>query len=355
MLALFKRAKVGELGAGIQAFLVAIVVSSFSYNATALTVAPQVRLPAEFTFKDVVHIKHTRIMLADIATCAGTQRICDEASGVDLGPVPEAGQVTYLPKAKLLKLLTQEWPWAAVTVTGAHSVKIVPIVETITEDQVKVALMQWIKDHQPVETDIRIIVESVQLPKPVVVTPGDYRLVFPFYSSEHEDSWSRLDWIGSKFIGTKNIEIVRESGGGKKVDRFHATVQCAASVQVPVTSQRILQGTILRDRHIEMGWQPLQRTHHEFIRNKKELYGRVLTRSLQIGEGITRSQVKIPQIVKRGELLQLTVSRNGLEVVSEVKALGHGGYGDTIYAKPAGTNKKLRVRIVAPGKAEALF
>src|SRR5690606_1287664 len=123
-----------------------------------------------------------------------------------------------------------------------------------------------------------------------------------------------------------------------------AIVHCETSVRVPVTAQRVTRGMVLRDRHLEMGWQPVGRTDHDFIRTKEQLVGKIMKRSLQIGEGITRAQIKVPQIVRRGQLLELTVKRNGLQVTSEVKAMENAGYGDTIDVMHMGNHKRMRAR-----------
>jgi flagella basal body P-ring formation protein FlgA len=128
----------------------------------------------------------------------------------------------------------------------------------------------------------------------------------------------------------------------------------ALEALLPVAARDLAKGDVIGEDDLTDGWVPLARTAVKLADTDETLAGRRLRRAVAAGQPIALSQVEAPVVVRRGQLVQLEMSDNGLAVTGQVKALGNGGYGQEIDAVYPATKKKLRVRVVDAGTVQYL-
>jgi flagella basal body P-ring formation protein FlgA len=319
-------------------------------GAMPLAVAPQVAMPAVFTIDEATEIETDRIYLGLIADCSGYAKICEEAYGVDLGHSPEPGKHAYLQKAKLERLLSAEWGEAAIEVVSSDTIKLFGAYVEVDGEAVAEALRQELVTKFGPETPFEVRVDKVQMGTPIKVRPMPYTLRFPVLESTEPGNH---DWILKHFSGHQNLEVHlvrdRDTGTGES---FFVSAQFTLRRLLPVPKANLARGATVRREDLESVMVEIRRESARYAASAAEVVGKRLTRAAPSGSPIQLSQLEVPEVVKRGDLVTLEILTKGLTVTSRVKVMEDGGYGQVIEALHPTTKKRLRVRVVDQSTVE---
>ncbi len=85
------------------------------------------------------------------------------------------------------------------------------------------------------------------------------------------------------------------------------------------------------------------------LKEATEAIGKELTQSLPAGRPLTYSVLKNPIVIRRGQRVTLLYKSPGIEVRGSGTALGDGGKGERISAKPLRTSRALTGVVLRPG------
>ena len=326
-----------------------------------LRFAPQVARPATFTFKAQAEIAGDRVLLKDVATCAGLDVVCAEAAGVDLGQAPPPGKTVHLTREHLVDLLTHEWDATAIEVVAPTGLKIAAAAIEVATDEIESelrrVLLQAFPDESPksataAAAKFRVELGKVQVTGKHRLRPGEHRIEFPALSgigARHED------WLLKNVHGAQRLEVrYVPVDAPEAFEAYQVTATFVVKKNVPVAAQSMNAGAIVRDEDLDTAWVEIGRGGQKICADRAEAVGRRLKRPAPIGAPLTPAQLEIPMIVHRGQTLKLTMTSGGLTVTGHVKSMGEGSYGQVIEAFYPTTKKRLKVRIVDASTVEYL-
>lgn len=305
--------------------------------------APQVQVPARFTFKPEIEVREGLVALAAVATCAGDSSICEEAYAVDLGAAPSPGKQLTLTRDRIAAVLRAEWPGVPLELDGAASVRVKAAFDGLEVETVEGRLVERVRELSSAQPDFRIKVDHVSVPKGEKLRPGACRIEFPLLDGLVDRS---PDWLARKLVGHQRLEAecVYE-GDGQRAHLFTASAHFALERLLPVSRRDLPRGEPVRVDDFELAWTELGKEHAGLVEDVEAARGRRLTRPLKVGRPLLWSQLELPVAVRRGQVVRLSMRRGALDVSGQVKALGNGGYGQVIDAMYMTTRKKLKVRV----------
>jgi flagella basal body P-ring formation protein FlgA len=305
--------------------------------------APQVQVPARFTFKPEVEVREGLIALAALATCAGDSSICEEAYAVDLGAAPPPGKQLTLTRDRIAAGLRAEWPGIALELDGAASVRVKAAFDGLQVETVESRLMERVRELSEAQPDFRISVDHVSVPKGEKLRPGACRVEFPLLDGLEGRS---PDWLARKLAGNQRLEAECIYEGGKqRAHAFTASAHFALKRLLPVSRRDLPRGEPVRVDDFESAWTDVGKEHTGVVEDVEAARGRRLTRPLVVGRPLFWSQRELPTAVRRGQIVRLSMRRGTLDVSGQVKVLSNGGYGQVIDAMYMTTRKKLKVRV----------
>jgi flagella basal body P-ring formation protein FlgA len=172
-----------------------------------------------------------------------------------------------------------------------------------------------------------------------------------FSSAEHLDLKVREP---GPLVGRGTVRI-RVAGGSKGHRNYFVSVRRALRIVAMRVDETARAGTDLAavvatpdttwvDRLID--WQ-------EFRKYGEKRGGWSLARPLAAGKRVSRSDLRPTVLIHRGQNVEWTVRRGGLEIRSTVRARSDGALGEWILVQSAFENRLRRLCVVGPGRVSA--
>ena len=82
----------------------------------------------------------------------------------------------------------------------------------------------------------------------------------------------------------------------------------------------------------------------------KQIVGKIAVRNLIAGKPVRQSDLKAPQLISRGQSVNITSRAGGLIVTMKGKALGNARAGDRIWVQNQSSNKRVEGEVTAEGE-----
>jgi len=322
-------------------------------TATQAEMAPQVPLAATLSFKPNAEVEGERLYLGSLADCQGMREICSEVYGIDLGPSPEPGRTVTWHPDKIKGILSKEWPNADIRIAGAKVTKITATSIPLTEDKVEAALRSLLDDQFTEDSLLKVTVDKVMLPPGLRLRPGEYIIEFPDLTREHLEA---PDWVIKRLSGNIRLTFVcRQLGGDESRTVLSASVHLSVQALTPVLSKPLAKGDELTESNLTSEMITLGRTGTHFVSHFDEIKGRRLRRPLPAGSPILPSDIELPRLVHRGQMVRLKVDGDNVAISGSVKLMADGVTGQVIDAQYPATKKKMRVRVIDANTVQHVF
>jgi len=123
--------------------------------------------------------------------------------------------------------------------------------------------------------------------------------------------------------------------------------------EIPALTRAIMPGEEIGEGDITWQKIPSTRLSQTFITRKEDIIGKMpLSKILQPGQPLNRSDVKAPVAIKKGEMATVSYKSEGLFLSSQAQALQDGGKGDTIRFAAGPEKKQIQAKVVGPNEAE---
>jgi flagella basal body P-ring formation protein FlgA len=320
-----------------------VAICFFSNPACASDVAKQVRLPVSFDFSNEVEVSGDRVQLLDAATCSGRQEICEEAYGVDLGAAPNPGKIKFISRNEIKKMLKSEWPDAEVEINGGQTLRIKAKFVKLTKEIVREALEETLLSKMAGIDRVKVLIKKLQMTSAILVRPGEFNIRFPVFESISNQG--SVDYLAKSLGGHQNLEVVYGDVDSGYEKSFNVGASLELSMLLPVASHNIVRGSLLKGQDFAMAWVKLGNGKRKYVTNIKDLRGFKAKRGVSVGEAVKSNQIMRPHVISRGQVVKLNMSKNGIEVTGQIRALENGGHGEFITAEYLKTKKHIRVRI----------
>lgn len=133
------------------------------------------------------------------------------------------------------------------------------------------------------------------------------------------------------------------------------TVEIQLSVdierQLPVASDRIMNGDIIDERDIEMRWISVPHNRDQMVSKQEEVIGKTIRRTLVPGQPIRLADISSKFLIEAGDQVQLIFESDGIQIQIAVEARQSGAQDEEISFYSNETRKRYQGKISGPGVA----
>jgi len=150
--------------------------------------------------------------------------------------------------------------------------------------------------------------------------------------------------MGKTTIGVKCI--------GSKPWSLHVPVTISVYKDVLVASRQLQKGTILTEADIKLKKMDLAKLHYGFFEELKQGTGKKLKRRLLAGAVLTPAILKNPQLIRRGQKINIMAQSGRMVIRMDGKALANGAVGERIKVMNEKSGKKLEGVITSTGEVK---
>ncbi|UTW46395.1 flagellar basal body P-ring formation protein FlgA [bacterium SCSIO 12696] len=151
---------------------------------------------------------------------------------------------------------------------------------------------------------------------------------------------------GGKLVGKSTVGV---RCTGSKPWTLYVPVTVMAYAEVATANHPMQRGTLLSADDFSLVQQALHQLPAGYMESPGELIGKELTRTVGAGKTLTRSMLKSPTLIQRGQQVTLIAQSSNFEVRMNGKALGKGGKGDRIRVQNLSSKKVVEGIINAQG------
>lgn len=146
---------------------------------------------------------------------------------------------------------------------------------------------------------------------------------------------------------------VKVSCNGSSPWSIYVPVKVDVFAQVAVASRNLSRGKSLSADDIRFARVNVAQSGPGYFEVPDDLIGMELKRSLRAGETLSRSMIRPPMVVKRGDAVSLEASIAGIQVVTMGEALANGHVGQRIRVRNARSRRIIDAEIIGPGRVQA--
>lgn len=133
------------------------------------------------------------------------------------------------------------------------------------------------------------------------------------------------------------------------------TVEIQISVdierQLPVASERIMNGSIIVERDIEMRWISVPHDRGQLVSEPEDLIGKTIRRTVVPGQPIRYADISSDFLIEAGDQVQLIFENQGIQIQIVVEARQSGAQDEEISFYSNETRRKYQGKISGPGVA----
>lgn len=203
----------------------------------------------------------------------------------------------------------------------------------IDHQEMEQILNNFLAEQSELLPQVELRLTSVQFPPPYKVPVGRI---------EHQLISARPGVIGSRRIALMtrvNDQIVSNQS---------IRIELEAMAEIAVARESLRRGTVLTENLIEMRYQDISRLS-EPIFDVADAVGKMVKRTLRLGEPLQAQQVEFPPVIKRGERVVIEVQSAGMTLSAIGEARQDGRTGESIRVVNIGSSREVVSRVVAPG------
>ena len=129
----------------------------------------------------------------------------------------------------------------------------------------------------------------------------------------------------------------------------HVRATVTAEVALPMLTAAMNRGDIIGPGDVEWRTQQVSRALVGYLVNDQKIIGKELRKHLRAGSPLRASDLMSPQIVDRGQTVDLVAQSAGLVVNMQGKALANGSEGDRLLVKNLSSGKRVEGLVLASG------
>jgi flagella basal body P-ring formation protein FlgA len=122
--------------------------------------------------------------------------------------------------------------------------------------------------------------------------------------------------------------IAVDIGAGERLVEIYGRV--TETREVPVLLREVDRREVIRAADVGSRRMDIRRLPRTAVRDAAEIVGMAARRPLRAGETVAASDVELPRLVLRGQLVTMTYKRPGLTLTARGRALSDAALGDTV-------------------------
>jgi len=142
---------------------------------------------------------------------------------------------------------------------------------------------------------------------------------------------------------------------GKEERAFFVTARVDIQGEAIFAARELNRDDVIGPEDIEIREVSLSRLPSNVIRNPEEVMGMMVAARVRQGEPLRTTALEAPELIKRGDLVQIVVETRGMRVESRGIAKENGRMRDVIKVMNMGSNKIVYGHVTAVGEVRVPF
>ncbi len=142
---------------------------------------------------------------------------------------------------------------------------------------------------------------------------------------------------------------------GKEERAFFVTARVDIQGEAIFAARELNRDDVIGPEDIEIREVSLSRLPSNVIRNPEEVMGMMVAARVRQGEPLRTTALEAPELIKRGDLVQIVVETRGMRVESRGIAKENGRMRDVIKVMNMGSNKIVYGQVTAVGEVRVPF
>lgn len=288
-------------------------------------------------------VKHSPVVLGDVAELHGPKGDVDRFSKLELCPAPAAGKPRLVTAAGIrLAARLAGLAIDAGRIVGATQAEVVASWHELSSDDVAAAAQRWVLSESEQLGD-RVLLERVGKPDAVSLLDGAGE---PAFQCAFVGKPRGSTQVQIKVTVLQGAAVVGERVATFKVRRFGKQLRLLTNVR---RGESIVAAQVIA---VEGEWTALQGSP---IFDANDLAGRVASHDLTAGTVLVSESLESPVLVERGDTVRLVLRAGALEIVAMGTAQRQGRKGEVIPVLNPSTQKVVQAELVArTGGGEAI-
>lgn len=329
-----------------------IAAGSVTVPATAVAklAAPKPSPAVKLTFRPEISFRHEPLLLSDLISCEGDSARCAELEELDYGIKVTPGKTQYVSATQLIEYLKIEWPQTEVTFTGVASAKVNSPAKLLAIEDVEAALSSQLEILTAGSTTLRLTVEKIQMTSPLTVMEEDHEIIFPGLFDASVEKEAAIRGI------TASVSVAAQYKSKRGFQNFYIQPFLRIEEFAPVAKISIQAGTIISKAHVERQWRlrPPGHQNESPVSDLTDVYGLIAKRFIGAGAVLSMEALAHPILVKRGEQVRVSSSKNGIHVTMKAMALGNGTAGQLVEVETIGAKRRVQARVLDSSSVEVV-
>lgn len=286
------------------------------------------------SLKDDVRLEGSNILLGDISDISGDNiPFISALEKMRIGELPEidSGKRNFTQAEIMLRMRDLGLKTENVLFKGADIAVVHPMLQTVTGRQLITVVEDFIRTNMPWEPN-DIIIKTIRPPDDVNVIKGKVHFdVIPV---------SRKQYIGKvRYSLVINVDEKVQ----KNVDVF---LQITVFKKVLIASQPIRRGEMLTPRNLMLVRREIESNTQDALSDPSKVIGMVAARNIQ-PQGIIKSEyIQMPQLVRRKEMVKVTLNAGALNIHTTGIAAENGCLGEYIRIKNPDSKKVFFAKVI---------
>jgi flagella basal body P-ring formation protein FlgA len=129
----------------------------------------------------------------------------------------------------------------------------------------------------------------------------------------------------------------------------HVRATVTTTIEMPVLAYAVNRGDIIGQNDIEWREQEVSRDLVGYVTDELKIIGKEARKHLRSGNPLRSSDLVSPQIIERGQTVDLVARSSGLLVNMQGKALANGAEGDRLIVQNTSSGKRVEGLVMASG------
>jgi flagella basal body P-ring formation protein FlgA len=142
---------------------------------------------------------------------------------------------------------------------------------------------------------------------------------------------------------------VSAPGTDANAERIRVGGRVFRLIEVPVLTRSVSPGEQIAAGDVQTVALRAERLNQNYVGNAADLVGRTPKRSIRPGEPVRPSDVQIPIVVRKGELVTIILQTRAIMLTAQATALEDGAVGQAIRVSNTRSKKTLDATVTGPG------
>lgn len=302
----------------------------------------QDRPRAVIRVKETAIVRGSAILLGDIAQIVTEdQLLSQQLVALPIGQAPLPGlSRSFDPELITIKLRQYKIDPASLRIESPKSVMISSAHQLISSDELFQAAKRSVLADRGEEAE-RVMVRAETLPPDLVVPPGSVEL----------KARPRL-----QSIGLGSIPVVVEAWvDGRLYRSVSLSLRLSLLREVVVADRPLPPRTLLKAGDVRLERRDIAQLPHEPLRDLTSAIGQRTVRMLAMGEAVASDAVELPPLVRKGDLVTLTIERPGLLITAKGIAQEQGAAGQLVRVKTVGSGRAVTGKVEGEATVRVAF